>query len=100
MSEITMSELMTALKELPEKLDALTAQLAHIQAIAEDGERKIAIGCKEAAKLTDVSETTMREWARCGHVPNYRVGSCVKFSRRALSEWAYEQSRMRARIEK
>ena len=86
MNEPTMSEVFTALLALPEKLDALTAQLARIQAIAEDGEKKIAVSCKEAA--------------RCGYVPNYRVGSCTKISRRALSEWAYVQSINRAEIKK
>ena len=100
MNEPTMSEVFTVLLALPEKLDALTAQLARIQAIAEDGEKKIAVSCKEAAKLGDVSETTLREWARCGYVPNYRVGSCTKISRRALSEWAYEQSINRTEIKK
>ena len=100
MNEPTMSEMFAALLALPEKLDALTAQLARIQAIAEDGEKKIAVSCKEAAKIVDVSETTLREWARCGYVPNYRVGSCMKISRRALSEWAYEQSINRTEIKK
>lgn len=100
MNEPTMSEVLTALLALPEKLDALTAQLARIQAIAEDSEKKIAVSCREAAKLVDVSETTLREWARCGYVPNYRVGACTKISRRALSEWAYEQSINRTEIKK
>lgn len=98
MPDVLMSDVLDALSKLPEKLDDLEAHLAQIQAISQDNEMKIALGCKEAAKLISVSENTLREWARCGYVPSYKIGTCTKFSRRALSEWAYQMSVQRTRI--
>ncbi|NUM55675.1 MAG: PTS sugar transporter subunit IIA [Candidatus Hydrogenedentes bacterium] len=48
---------------------------------------------KDAAKLLNVDERTIRQWIADGAIPSYTVGDKTRLNRVELLEWAAEQKR-------
>lgn len=86
------------LTELAERIDRLVEQLDSFQVPATTADDE-GISVPEAAKIAGVSTGTMRAWVDAKYVPSFKVVFCVRISRRALSEWLYEKSNERARVD-
>lgn len=86
------------LTELAERIDRLVEQLDSFQVSATTTDDE-GISVPEAAKIAGVSPGTMRAWVDAKYVPSFKVVGCVRISRRALSEWLYEKSNERARVD-
>ncbi len=52
---------------------------------------KRALKAEELAEILNVSRITILKQAKAGRIPSFRVGSCVRFDPKALSNWLRKQ---------
>ena len=46
---------------------------------------------EKLAKLLGVSKITIFKLAKAGRIPSFRIGTCVRFDRRAVAKWLRER---------
>jgi len=46
-----------------------------------------ALNAKELASFLNVSRITIFKQAKAGRIPSFRIGTCVRFDPRAVSQW-------------
>jgi excisionase family DNA binding protein len=46
-----------------------------------------ALTANELAEMLTVSKITIFKQAKAGHIPSFRVGTCVRFDPRSVAQW-------------
>lgn len=50
-----------------------------------------ALTAQELARILNVSKITIFKQAKAGRIPNFRIGTCVRFDPRAVANWLRAQ---------
>ncbi len=56
-------------------------------------EREEVLTASEVAQLLGFHQVTLYSWARRGKIPNYKIGSAIRFRKSELERWLQERRR-------
>jgi|HubBroStandDraft_5_1064220.scaffolds.fasta_scaffold45151_4 excisionase family DNA binding protein len=79
---------------LPQMEDTEQDDLYNAPTLADKIARhKGALTAKDLAELLNISRKTIFKVAKAGRIPNFRVGSAVRFDPRLVIDWLQKQGR-------
>jgi excisionase family DNA binding protein len=63
------------------------------ESMGESTERQDLYDCEELAGYLNIKVDTLRHWVMQDKIPYFKVGICVRFSKRRIEEWLEEHAR-------